>query len=68
MQVILFLTLSVPLLTIGIFIVVAFIWGLLSDGPCRGARWPFIYAGAVITVSQRQDASYPGSFLLISFR
>ncbi|KAI4603769.1 hypothetical protein KJ359_003589 [Pestalotiopsis sp. 9143b] len=28
----------------------ALIWGWLSDGPCRGARWPFIYAGAVITI------------------
>lgn len=27
-----------------------FIWGLLSDGPCRGSRWPFIHIGAVITV------------------
>jgi hypothetical protein len=40
----------VPLVTTGIFIVMAFIWGWLSDGPCRGARWPFVYAGAVITV------------------
>jgi ACS family pantothenate transporter-like MFS transporter len=43
---------EVPLPTTGIFIVMALIWGWLSDGPCRGARWPFIYAGAVITVSQ----------------
>jgi ACS family pantothenate transporter-like MFS transporter len=28
----------------------AFIWGWLSDGPCRGARWPFIYAGAFLTL------------------
>ncbi|KAJ5180880.1 major facilitator superfamily domain-containing protein [Penicillium capsulatum] len=41
---------NLPLLTTGIFIVVAFTWGWLSDGPCRGARWPFIYAGAVITI------------------
>lgn len=63
-QVILFLTLPVPLLTIGIFIVVAFTWGLLSDGPCRGARWPFIYAGAVITVSEQHPASF---FYVISY-
>lgn len=30
------------------------IWGWLSDGPCRGARWPFIYIGAIITVSQER--------------
>ncbi|KAJ6076553.1 hypothetical protein N7499_008534 [Penicillium canescens] len=41
---------NLPLPTTGIFIVVALIWGWLSDGPCRGARWPFIYAGAVITL------------------
>jgi hypothetical protein len=29
----------------------AFVWGWLSDGPCRGARWPFIYFGALLTVS-----------------
>jgi len=29
----------------------AIIWAWLSDGPFRGARWPFIHAGAVITVS-----------------
>ncbi|EFX04399.1 major facilitator superfamily transporter [Grosmannia clavigera kw1407] len=26
------------------------IWGWLSDGPLKGARWPFIYIGAVITL------------------
>ncbi|KAI0177921.1 allantoate permease [Pestalotiopsis sp. NC0098] len=41
---------QLPNVTTGIFIVVALIWGWLSDGPCRGARWPFIYAGAVITI------------------
>ncbi|KAJ5753881.1 uncharacterized protein N7511_008034 [Penicillium nucicola] len=41
---------NLPLPTTGIFIVVAMVWGWLSDGPCRGARWPFIYAGAVITL------------------
>lgn len=40
----------VPLVVTALFIVVALTWGWLSDGPCRGARWPFIYAGAVITV------------------
>ncbi|TVY45481.1 Pantothenate transporter [Lachnellula occidentalis] len=40
---------NIPLTTTGIFIVMAFVWGWLSDGPCRGARWPFIYLGAVIT-------------------
>jgi hypothetical protein len=35
------------------------IWAWLSDGPCRGARWPFIYVGAVINVSQeRLRSSY----------
>ncbi|KAF4460158.1 MFS general substrate transporter [Fusarium albosuccineum] len=40
-----------PLPTTGIFIVVALFWGWLSDGPCKGARWPFIYAGAIITMA-----------------
>ncbi len=40
-----------PLTTTGIFIVMAFVWGWLSDGPFRGARYPFIYLGAVLTVS-----------------
>ncbi|TVY84257.1 Pantothenate transporter liz1 [Lachnellula suecica] len=40
---------NLPLTSTGILIVIAFIWGWLSDGPCRGARWPFIYAGAIIT-------------------
>lgn len=30
-------------------------WGWLSDGPLKGARWPFIYAGAIITVSRVED-------------
>jgi ACS family pantothenate transporter-like MFS transporter len=42
---------QIPLTTTGIFIVMALVWGWLSDGPFRGARWPFIYAGAFITVS-----------------
>jgi ACS family pantothenate transporter-like MFS transporter len=29
----------------------ALIWAWLSDGPLQGTRWPFIYAGAVLTVS-----------------
>ncbi|KAG9853293.1 MFS general substrate transporter, partial [Aureobasidium melanogenum] len=33
-----------------IFIVMALLWGWLSDGPLKGARWPFIYAGAIITM------------------
>ncbi|KAJ5635812.1 allantoate permease, partial [Penicillium longicatenatum] len=41
---------NLPLITTAIFIVVAFIWGFLSDGPCKGLRWPFIYAGAIITL------------------
>jgi ACS family pantothenate transporter-like MFS transporter len=40
----------VPLVTSGVFIVVAFSWAWLSDGPFRGRRWPFIYAGAVINI------------------
>lgn len=32
----------------------ALIWGWLSDGPCRGARWPFIYIGAFTTVSHEK--------------
>jgi len=41
---------QLPLTTTGIFIVVALSWGWLSDA-FQGKRWPFIYAGAVITVS-----------------
>ncbi|KAJ3546017.1 hypothetical protein NM208_g2219 [Fusarium decemcellulare] len=41
---------NLPLPTTGIFIVMAFIWGWLSDGPLQGTRWPFIYAGALITL------------------
>ncbi|KAK4149000.1 hypothetical protein C8A00DRAFT_47304 [Chaetomidium leptoderma] len=41
---------NLPLPTTGIFVGMALIWGWLSDGPCRGARWPFIYLGAVITI------------------
>ncbi|KAH8602384.1 major facilitator superfamily domain-containing protein [Bisporella sp. PMI_857] len=41
---------NLPLPTTGIFVGMALIWGWLSDGPFRGARWPFIQAGAVITL------------------
>ncbi|KUJ08112.1 allantoate permease, partial [Mollisia scopiformis] len=41
---------DLPLPTTGIFIVMAFVWAWLSDGPLRGARYPFIYAGAVMTL------------------
>ncbi|KAJ5691231.1 allantoate permease [Penicillium malachiteum] len=41
---------NLPNVTIAIFVVMAFIWGWLSDGPFRGSRWPFIYIGAVITI------------------
>jgi ACS family pantothenate transporter-like MFS transporter len=36
----------------------AFVWGWLSDGPFRGARYPFIYAGAVLTVSSKPFVIY----------
>ncbi|PWY89167.1 putative allantoate permease [Aspergillus heteromorphus CBS 117.55] len=39
-----------PNVTTAIFIVVALIWGFLSDGPCHGSRWPFIYIGAVVSL------------------
>jgi len=41
---------NLPLVSSGIFIAVAFTWGWLSDGPFRGARWPFIHAGAILTL------------------
>lgn len=44
-------SMTVPIPTTGIFIGMALIWGWLSDGPCRGRRWPFIYAGVIINVS-----------------
>jgi ACS family pantothenate transporter-like MFS transporter len=40
-----------PNVTSGLFIGMALIWGWLTDGPLRGRRYPFIYAGAVISVS-----------------
>ncbi|KAM5349686.1 hypothetical protein ACJ41O_006191 [Fusarium nematophilum] len=42
---------NLPLPTNGIFIVSALIWGWLSDGPFGGRRWPFIYLGALISLS-----------------
>ncbi|RSM19219.1 hypothetical protein CDV31_001895 [Fusarium ambrosium] len=42
---------NLPLPTTGIFIVMALLWGWLSDGPMKGRRYPFIYLGAVITIA-----------------
>lgn len=42
---------DLPLPTTGIFVAMALVWGWLSDGPLHGSRWPFIYAGAITTVS-----------------
>ena len=42
---------AVPLPSLAIFVVVAASWAWISDGPLKGRRWPFIYIGAVITVS-----------------
>lgn len=42
---------NLPLVTTGLFIAMSLLWGWLSDGPCRGARWPFIYLGAVMTLA-----------------
>ncbi|KAH6892539.1 putative allantoate permease [Thelonectria olida] len=39
-----------PLPTTGIFIAMALSWAWLSDGPLRGRRYPFVYAGAVTTI------------------
>ncbi|KAH7131542.1 major facilitator superfamily domain-containing protein [Dactylonectria estremocensis] len=41
---------NLPIPTTGIFIVVALSWAWLSDGLAKGRRYPFIYAGAVITL------------------
>ncbi|KAJ5946510.1 allantoate permease [Penicillium verhagenii] len=41
---------NLPLVTTAIFIVTALVSGFLSDGPCKGLRWPFIYIGAIITI------------------
>ncbi|KAK4155281.1 allantoate permease [Chaetomidium leptoderma] len=39
---------NLPLPITGIFVIMAATWGWMSDGICRGARWPFIYAGTVL--------------------
>ncbi|KAF5986572.1 transporter [Fusarium coicis] len=39
---------NLPIPNTAIFLVMAFTWGWLSDGPLQGARWPFIYAGAIL--------------------
>ncbi|KAH8675048.1 major facilitator superfamily domain-containing protein [Ilyonectria robusta] len=41
---------NLPIPTTAIFVGMALVWAWLSDGPFRGARWPFIYAGAIITI------------------
>ncbi|KAL2177338.1 major facilitator superfamily domain-containing protein [Thermothelomyces heterothallicus CBS 202.75] len=41
---------NLPLPTTGIFVVMSIAWGWLSDGFCHGARWPFMYIGAVIGI------------------
>ncbi|KAM5354126.1 hypothetical protein ACJ41O_000776 [Fusarium nematophilum] len=38
---------NLPIPTTAIFLVVALSWAWLSDGLFNGARWPFIYAGAL---------------------
>ncbi|KAJ7621041.1 major facilitator superfamily domain-containing protein [Roridomyces roridus] len=39
-----------PLPATGIFVVVALILAWVSDGPAKGLRWPFILAGAIVTL------------------
>ncbi|EGU87726.1 hypothetical protein FOXB_01774 [Fusarium oxysporum f. sp. conglutinans Fo5176] len=41
---------TVPEINNSIFLVMALTWGWLSDGPLQGARWPFIYAGAILII------------------
>ncbi|KAH6990176.1 major facilitator superfamily domain-containing protein [Ilyonectria destructans] len=41
---------NLPIPTTAIFVGMALVWAWVSDGPFRGARWPFIYAGAIITI------------------
>ncbi|KAH6970946.1 major facilitator superfamily domain-containing protein [Ilyonectria sp. MPI-CAGE-AT-0026] len=41
---------NLPIPTTAIFVGMALVWAWLSDGPFRGARWPFIYAGSIITI------------------
>ncbi|KAH8659763.1 allantoate permease [Xylariales sp. PMI_506] len=41
---------DLPLPTTGVLVVMGLIWAWLSDGPCRGSRWPFIQIGAVVSL------------------
>ncbi|SCV47298.1 related to transporter protein [Fusarium fujikuroi] len=41
---------NLPIPSTAIFLVMALAWGWLSDGPLQGARWPFIYAGAILII------------------
>ncbi|KAF5569534.1 transporter [Fusarium phyllophilum] len=41
---------NLPIPTTAIFLVMALTWGWLSDGPLQGARWPFIYVGAILII------------------
>ncbi|CAG8948088.1 unnamed protein product [Penicillium salamii] len=41
---------ELPLPTTAVLIGMGLIWAWVSDGPCRGARWPFIYIGAFTTI------------------
>ncbi|CAK7203795.1 hypothetical protein SEUCBS139899_006543 [Sporothrix eucalyptigena] len=41
---------NLPLVCTGILIAMSFVWGWLSDA-LRGARWPFIYLGAIIHIA-----------------
>ncbi|CAG7922067.1 unnamed protein product [Penicillium olsonii] len=41
---------NLPLPTTAVLIGMGLVWAWVSDGPCRGARWPFIYIGAVTTM------------------
>ncbi|WRT70038.1 uncharacterized protein IL334_007032 [Kwoniella shivajii] len=41
---------TLPTIATALFIVMALIWAWLSDGPLRGRRWPFLYAGSVYVI------------------
>ncbi|KAK7417425.1 hypothetical protein QQX98_004544 [Neonectria punicea] len=41
---------NLPIPTTAIFVGMALVWAWLSDGPLRGRRWPFMYAGSIITL------------------
>ncbi|WOO82739.1 Pantothenate transporter FEN2 [Vanrija pseudolonga] len=41
---------QLPLPQSAIFVVIGFIFAWLSDGPFRGRRWPFIYAGCLLSL------------------